>query len=198
LKKEIDIYKRAIELIRLGKNDEACRLVYNSIGDNIIRFLEYKYRWNKDEAFTIFHDAYLLIESKILNNEVDSFNKTYFLSTCKFLGANKYRKSIRQNLSLTGFIKEEMKNFNVNVQNYCDLQVFSEEEELPVDWQKALRSFSMLNKKCQDYIHLKYVESLTHEQILKKNFNISTVRASITTLNRCLNRWKELLEKIPA
>jgi hypothetical protein len=96
---------------------------------------------------------------------------------------------------MNGFVKEEMKQFNESVNGYCDIQIFNDEEELPVDWQKALRSFSLLNKNCQKYIRLKFVEQKSHEDIIKKVTNISTIRASITTLNRCIKRWKELLEK---
>jgi hypothetical protein len=195
LKTNQDIYDRACSLIHEGHNEEACRLVFGSLGDDIVNQLTYLYRWGRDEATSIFHDAYLLIEGKIADNEIKTFNKTYFLSTCKFIGANQYRKCIRHKERMNGFVKEEMKQFNESVNGYCDIQIFNDEEELPVDWQKALRSFSLLNKNCQKYIRLKFVEQKSHVDIIKIVTNISTIRASITTLNRCIKRWKELLEK---
>jgi DNA-directed RNA polymerase specialized sigma24 family protein len=196
LKESLSIFEKAIMLIRQGRSNDACGAIVNGHGNEIAGYLVRHYGWNREEALSIVHDAFLLVEEKTLQGELETLNKTYFVSTCKFIGSNQYRKNCRRKDKMNEFVKEEMKQFNDQVLNYCDVQIFPDDNDFPVNWQVALRAFSLLTENCQEYIKLKYVEGFSHDEILKKSSTISTLRASITTLNRCIKRWKELFGKM--
>jgi DNA-directed RNA polymerase specialized sigma24 family protein len=196
LKESSSIFEKAITLIKLGRSNEACQAIVGGYGNEISRYLVKQYGWNREEALSIVHDAFLLVEEKTLQGEIETLNKTYFVSTCKYIGSNQYRKNTRRKDKMNEFIKEEMRQFNEQIFNYCDVQVFPDDNEFPINWQAALRAFSLLTNNCQEYIKLKYVEGCSHEEILTKSSAISTIRTSITTLNRCVKRWKELFGKM--
>jgi hypothetical protein len=191
-----NVFIKAVELIKAGKNNEASEIVIKNIRNEIVNFLTYKYRWQKDEALSIFHDAWLLISDKIANNEINEFNKAYIYKTSTFIGANQYRRHINQKLKVENYLKEEHKKYNESMNDYCGVVVFDDEEEMTGSWEKAIRSFSILDKNCQNYINLKYVDDLSHQEIVRNLKNINTIRASITTLNRCIKKWRELMQKI--
>ena len=134
---------------------------------------------------------------KIENNEIEYLSLKWILEYCKNAGSNKYRKIMREKKKLETYIKTTQQEFYDDIKNYIGINDDNEfEPEEKSRYQKALRAFSLLDGKCQEIIKLKFVENLNHKEILVKIKSINTERSSIATLNRCINRWKKLIDKM--
>lgn len=159
-------------------------------------FLRKHYHWDKHEAQTIYHDACLLVLQQLKKGSIKEINKPYLLKICKNLGANEYRKNLKQKKRFLLYWTETSKTYLDSIYTNYGINVFEPEEYLEIHAIKALRAFSMLNEKCQQIIHLKYVNNQSHEAIAKESSHVNTVNSSKTTLNRCLKYWRNLNKKI--
>ncbi len=162
----------------------------------LVRFLQKHYYWDKHEAQTIYHDACLLVLQQLKKGSLQEINKAYLLKTCKNIGANAYRKGLREKKQFLAYWIETSKAYLDTLYKNYGVSVFEPEEHLEVHARKALRAFSMLDEKCQQIIQLKYVNGHSHKAIANQSVHINTADSAKTTLNRCLKYWRNLNNKI--
>lgn len=188
------VFKKAVLLIREGKSDEACRLVFDIVEKSMIEYLKF-YNWTIEEARQIFHDAYLLIELKIKNGEIDSFNKTYIKKICKNIGANSFRKCIVRKREFEKYLSKVREDFNQEMIECYGVNLYSE-EDCSIDYQRALRAFDLLGDKCKQIIKMKHVDGISHTEIAKSIDEINSEYSSKTILSRCLKKWRHILNEL--
>lgn len=189
----------AVKLLREGKKNEACGIVFEKFENDIIRYLIRTYGWDEEEAKSIFYDAYLLLQDKLINNEIDTFNKTYLVKICKNIGANEYRKVRTQKTKFNQFIIEAKCRFDEEIRDYAGITIWDNQEEIDCEntnYNKALRAFTMLGEKCRKILELKFIDNQSHKDIASKIEGINTERSSITTMKRCLQKWKAFIAEM--
>lgn len=192
-----EIYKKVTDLILQGCIEDASKEFFNSFENEIIAYIKNKLRWNHEEAYSIFHDAYLLVQEKILEGEIKQLNKLTVLQTCKYIGANKYRKAIKEKEKLDKYYEEERMNFYSEYNNYLGIKIDEEEEGTDNNIViKALRAFSLLKEQCQKLLVMKYLDGHSHQLIVQSVPGITNERSSITILSRCVKKWKEFFNKM--
>lgn len=192
-------FQDIVYLIQEGKKEEACTLLLDKTEQKAMYMLVNELGWEQQAAQSILHDAYLLIENKIESGQLKEINQTYFLTVCKNLGANQYRKALRNSEKFNQYRKEIIANELESYAQYLNIAMTTFHLNTGTDENNksaiSLRAFSLLGEECQKNIYLKYVSNLSHKAIAKmlqlKNETISRIY-----LNRCLNKWKKLIKKI--
>lgn len=190
-----EIYNQVYELIAEGQSEKACAAFMQAWQRRLVSYLR-RYRWTSEEAIELIHDAYLMIEKKISNGELESFNITYIKRCCKNLGANRWRKEVRKKIEFLAYANNYRKEINDEFRNEFKLNLFEEEEEFSNEYRIALRAFDLMNERCREIIRLKHVDNLNHNDIVDKIASLSNMNSSKTILNRCMNTWKTLIQKI--
>lgn len=162
----------------------------------MVRFLQRHYYWDKHDAQTIYHDACLIVLQQLKRGTLQEVNKSYLRKVCKNLGANEYRKGLKEKKLFSAYWTETSRAYLDTIQKSYGMAVFESDECLEIHAKKALRAFSMLDDKCQQIIQLKYVKGHSHKIIADLSEYISTADSAKTTLNRCLKYWRNLNDKI--
>ncbi len=163
-----------------------------SFKSEIVKTIQKHYSWDRHEAQTIYHDACLLVLQQIKDGTVEEINKAYLIKVCKNLGANQYRKSLKEKKRFSRYWVETSKTYQETIHKNYGITLFEPEEYLEIYALKALRAFSLLDKKCQQIIQLKYVSGHSHKTIADHSLHINTADSAKTTLNRCLKYWRNL------
>ena len=163
--------------------------------EETVAFIRRLNTWGFSEALSLYHDAWLVLRTKLENGEISTISKAYLFQTCKYLGANQWRHEISNKKQFNQYYIEKQRALqNRLLQNY-DIELFALEQETPLYGQQALRVFKLLSVKCQQIIKLKFVEGLTHKGISEQLEHINSEISARTTLSCCLKYWKKLLKK---
>ena len=188
---EIEVKKN----LRLFKTKESIK----DLQGESVRFLQRNYHWDRHQALTIYHDACLLVMQQLEDGNIQQVTKPYLLKVCKNLGANAYRKTLKEKERLLAYWTSAQEEYQNDIQTSYGITIFdSQEEDYGGKCQKALRAFSMLDEKCQQIIPLKYVYGQSHNSIAEKSDYVNTPNSAKTVLGRCLKYWRRLNEKLSA
>jgi len=168
-----------------------------SLKNESVYYLKHQFNWNQHEALTIYHDASLIVLHQIKKGLIHEVTKPYMLKVCRYLGANAYRKLLKEKARFLTYWKKEQDEHQKWIKTNYGISIF-EPDEAPVEEHglKALRAFSMLTKKCQEIIYLKYVEGLSHKCVSEKSGYVNTIDSAKTVLSRCLKYWKKLNQRL--
>lgn len=152
--------------------------------------------WNKQEAQSLYHDACLVIINQLKSGRIESVGKGYLLQTCKHLGANNWRKLLRDRRKFDQYCKEERELFQHSAKEKYGIDIFSEETADSNHDRKALRAYSLLKENCRKLIALKYIDDKSHKEIADVSEHVNSADSAKTTLSRCMKYWKRTLNKL--
>ncbi|MEM9337275.1 MAG: hypothetical protein AAGA66_00990 [Bacteroidota bacterium] len=169
--------------------------VLTGFKEDAMRLLQHTHHWSPSEAATIFHDACLLVLDQLTNKKIDEINKSYFLKVCKNLGANTYRRALKEKMTFASYRDEIQQEYQKTIQNNYGITLFDAAPDESRS-QKALRAFSMLSEKCQKIIRAKYVDELSHKHIAQQSVHVNSENSAKTVLSRCLKYWKKLNKQL--
>ena len=187
------ILSEVYELIAGNNSNEAFRIYENAFGDMLQYYLS-TLHWQKDEATEIVHDAFLLIEKKVHQGKTTKLTVSYLKKTCKLIGANKWRKKARDQKAFQNYFEETKRKVKQDYLDTYQIDIYENEEN--GDYRLALRAFDLLNDKCKKLVRLKFVDQMNHKDIISKMNGISNINSSKTILNRCMNAWRNFMDKI--
>lgn len=163
----------------------------------VVKFLQSHYRWDHAEAMSIYHDASLLVLDQLKANKIVEINKTYFIKVCKNLGANYYRKVLKERESFCTYWEEFQRQYQEEVKDLYGIEIFdSSEYDDDSKAHIALRAFSLLSEKCQSIIRAKYLDELSHKAIAERSIYVNSANSAKTVLNRCIKYWKKFNKKM--
>lgn len=173
--------------------DDACRLYFNLLEKKLVAYLTNWLKWDKEEALAIFADSFLVIYQKVVEGQLNDMNQSYAKEICKRLGANNYRKAIKEKERFSEYLHHTQTSYVNDLKSLYGIEInLTTDESRSAN---ALKAFSVLDEKCQELIKLRYIEDFSHQEIAGKLKNISGADSSKTLLNRCINKWKELMKK---
>ncbi|MEM7367007.1 MAG: hypothetical protein AAF587_00330 [Bacteroidota bacterium] len=187
-----------INLIEAGNREQAFQLFFQIVSPSLRGLLSKRYRWTKEEADTLIHDTYLLIEEKVLEGHLVSVNYSYVKRTCLNLGANQYRHAMVQEGRYQKYVEQAREDYLQALQDSSgiDLKLFGEFSDHPLRYKKALIAFEQLEERCKKIIYFRHVKGLTHKEIAAQLPNIKNADSSKTLLNRCMKKWTKLLDSL--
>lgn len=191
-----DILTKITALIKQERFEDASKEFFKNFEKEVVAYIKNRLGWDEDEAYSIFHDAYLLLQDKIIEAECNSITKLTVYQTCKYIGANKYRKALREKEKFNYYCEEERTQIFNELNAAYGLKLGIDDENFIGKQKKALMAFSLLKEQCQKILVMKYVDGLNHEEIIEKMPGLSNARVSITTLSRCIKKWKEYLMRL--
>jgi hypothetical protein len=183
-----------VSLIKSGESNEACKIFYINFKKDLSAYLIYRLKWSVEEADIILNDAYILLSNKISEGSVERINLSYIKELCKYIGANQYRKNLREEKKLKGYFEESKRELETDFYNTYNIEIDLNDDNF--HYKEAIRTFSILDEKCQKLIKMKHVEDLRHEEIIKKIREIGNIDSSKSLLNRCMNKWRKLINVI--
>ena len=196
MKSADDILKKITKLIVEKRLEGASKEFFAHFEKDLIGYITKKLGWDKDEAYNILHDAYILIQEKVLNNELALITGLTVFQTCKYIGANKFRKTLTERGKLNKYMQEEKLNFISDFKEQTGFGFEPDESIIGSRKEKALRAFSLLKDQCQKMLIMKFVEGYNHQLIAHTIPGISGERSSITILSRCVKKWREFFNII--
>lgn len=151
--------------------------------------------WERTEAQLLYHDACLIVLDQLKKGHLHSVGKGYLFKTCKNLGANAWRKLLKQRKQYDQYCIEERNEFENDIYEKYNIDLF-EEEDQDQESRRALRAFSLLSKSCQQLITFKYIDEHSHQSIALASQDISSANCSKTKLSRCMKYWKRKLNEL--
>jgi hypothetical protein len=187
-----DYFEEIVKLIKSGNINEACKIFYTQFKKSLSDFLIINHRWSKAEAEIIINDSFILITNKIIDKQIEKINITYIKEICKNIGANKYRKALREEKKLKDYFEESKRELETDFYKTYNIELNL--DSFNFKHKEAIRAFGILDEKCQNLIKMKHVDGLRHEEIIKQIFEIGNIDSSKSLLNRCMRKWKKLLE----
>lgn len=170
-------FKKEIELILAHRSDEAAQRIYEKSSNVAINLLK-RYGWPERDCIEILGEAITKIIHKVQTDKIDSFNMSYILTTCNYIGANLSRSNRRNFPSNVSF--EEVEN------EYS----YSIDRELSPADVIALEAFNLLKPLCKEIIQLKKVDKKNHKEIVQLLDSIKDENHSRTTLKRCMKKLR--------
>ena len=191
------LFSQIYRLVKEEQNNEAASVLITKFGNAICSFLQHKLGWNEEEATEIFHDSVIAIFYKIKNDEIEFLSLKWIKEYCRNVGSNRFRKTIREKQKFDFYVNEMKNELRNEMQEYLgfDINDLAERDDNK-NHKNAIRAFSLLGGKCQEHIKMKFVENMSHAEIVKNNRRLNSERSSITILNRCLKRWKEYISNL--
>ncbi len=184
-------YDQVVVLIHKGDKERACRVFLHLAEKDMVNFLNRRYGWERDEALNLVHQCYLLVEKKILAQEVESFSRAYVRNICEKLAANQYRKIMRERENCSKYIEETKQMYRQEMKSYIGIDLYADNRS--VNYAKILGGFRKLGFNCQEIIKLKYMEGYSHSQIVEQVYSIKTEAISRTNLKRCMQKLRKLI-----
>lgn len=149
-----------------------------------------RYRWEPEEAQTIFHDAWLLARQHVLERKIGKISIAYLKEVARKIGANKYRRWTRE----PDFVRLEKANtdrLEHGWQEQYGIQVFED----PPETTQVLHALSLLEDHCQQLIQLRYVKELSHKEIARQ-LGTRTAGSCKSQLSRCVKYLKKCFHSI--
>jgi len=163
----------------------------------VVNFIQFKYRWSRHEADTIYNDACLVALEQLKKGAIKNISSAYIIRICKNLGANNYRKLLTEKERFLDYYNNTKKSYQESVAENYGIELFdSATNNYSSPARQALRAFSMLSKKCQELISMKYIDDESHNYIAENSKHVSTAESSRTVLSRCIKYWRNLNNRI--
>ncbi|TRX47247.1 sigma-70 family RNA polymerase sigma factor [Fulvivirga sp. M361] len=159
---------------------------FGKYSKEVIRFLQSRYHWSKEDAQTIFNDAYLLSLEHLSQKRIKEITKYYLKSVAQKIGANLSRHHARKP-RFVSLVNETIAILDHQLYLEYHIRAFEYDETTQVS--QARRAFCLLEDNCQQLINLKYVMEFSHKEIAQK-LQI-TPDSCKTQLSRCLKYWKK-------
>jgi len=179
------VFKHEIQLIKVGKESEAAGSIIKKDGVKVIAMLK-GLGWGDDDANSILGEAIAVIFKKVREGKISEFNSTYLWNTARNIGSNEYRwlQNNKFYLQEKEFFEKE---YDIVIQDYDSSGMADD---------NRIKTFKMLGERCQELIKLKHIDGKTHTEISNTLPSISSADVSKTNLNRCMKKWKKLLENL--
>ena len=173
------------DLIKNGKNNEACTFFINELKKPVLGTLIRDYAFKKADANSLLHDAFLEIQHKILSGKIEQVNKSFAFSYCINLGKNLSRKKATYHKHLKK-LKLEQQN---SAMDYVSIQLYPSNHEIEESKiLKVIRAFEKMGEKCKLIIELKHIKGLNHNEIVNVMEPISSEEVSRTVLRRSMKK----------
>ena len=168
----------------------------NMGGQKVVRHLMIRFQWSEEEATSILHDAFLLIEPQIVSGEVSYLTLAFIKRVCENLGANEYRKLMVQQNRFESFAAEEKEKLQDEYLSEFGIDIYAGEDpdDSPNRYQKALLAFGQLQENCRKLIRARFVDGMSHAEIAETFPNIRSADTSKTQLSRCLRYWRKSID----
>ncbi len=189
--------EEAYTLIADGKEEEGTEMLYKASEKSVLGYIVSQYRMHESDAKSLLHDAILIIIEQINQKSVNHITKKYIVNICRNIWSNDYRKGLTRRKRFNKYCEEKQNEYTDYLNSYDILPSgLDNADELPTEWNKALRAFTVLDEKCQELVKMKYELELSHKDIATKHHSLNTVNSSKTVLRRCVKKWTELLAKM--
>jgi DNA-directed RNA polymerase specialized sigma24 family protein len=206
--------KKAIENIISGNCDLGREIFTEQLANEFIRVIMSKTAINnKNEALSIFYEAYIILSEQIKSNtfifQDESKLKRYFITIC-LNKAREYVRTIKQQYLISSEDIEEYheqfvdKYEEIREQEY--LGRISEGFELDFNASNStkfpisvLNAFHGLNEKCKFIIILKHKLSLKHSEIvdiLYPFYKVKNKEVSKSELQKCMKMLRKKIRSV--
>lgn len=185
-----------ILFIQEGNREKAFQLFSDMVSHSLRGLLSKRYRWKMEEADSLIHDTYLILEEKVLAGSVSSINYSYIKRTCLNLGANQYRHALVQEGRYQKYLDQARDSYVESIREYSgiELQLLGESSAPPLRYKKALMAYEQLDEKSKQIIYLRHVKALSHKEIASELSHIKNADSSKTLLNRGMKKWSKILQ----